>query len=144
MDPKVWGPKLWFSLHTMTFNYPDNPTPHHKQIYNNFFETLKFVIPCDVCSKHYTEHLKNNPIMPNLNNKESLVKWLIDLHNEVNKSLGKRIYSYSEVMKIYKESYQNKEGGSYFKKYWYTSLFVMILLLVAYTYIRCFRKRSIF
>ena len=26
MDPKIWGPKLWFISHSIAFNYPDVPT----------------------------------------------------------------------------------------------------------------------
>ena len=26
MDPNIWGPQLWFSLHIITLNYPNNPS----------------------------------------------------------------------------------------------------------------------
>ena len=32
----VWGPAAWTFLHTITFNYPDNPTNQDKQYYFNF------------------------------------------------------------------------------------------------------------
>ena len=32
MNPSVWGPKLWFSLHTITLNYPKKPTYKDKKI----------------------------------------------------------------------------------------------------------------
>ena len=28
----VWGPSMWHYLHTMSFNYPINPTPQDKKI----------------------------------------------------------------------------------------------------------------
>ena len=43
------------------------------------------------------------PIENALESRDTLVKWLIHVHNDVNKSLGKREYSYEEVIDIYKE-----------------------------------------
>ena len=37
MDPKIWGPPGWLFLHTITFNYPTNPTEEDKKYYKNFF-----------------------------------------------------------------------------------------------------------
>ena len=150
MDPKIWGPKLWFSLHTMTFNYPENPTEIDKRNYYDFFINLKNVIPCAKCSQHYGEHLENNPLSPNLDKKELFVKWLIDLHNDVNKSLNKRLYSYDEVIKIYKDHYRNsksenviKNNGNY--KNYFSIIFIIIFIIICVVlYIKCFRKKRIF
>ena len=152
MDPRIWGPKLWFVLHTMSFNYPTNPTNIDKQSYHNFFDGLKTIIPCTLCRSHYIEHTTKYPIIPHLNSKQALVKYVIDLHNIVNKSLGKRIYSYDEVIKLYKNYYNTKyknddnedNGKNYLVKYWKTSLFVIIILMCIYFYIKCFKKKKIF
>ena len=32
----VWGPSLWHTLHTMSFNYPVNPTEKNKREYKQF------------------------------------------------------------------------------------------------------------
>jgi len=101
----IWGPPAWTFLHTITFNYPDNPTNQDKQNYFNFFNSLKHVLPCNKCKEHYKENsieLKNN-----LNSKDDLVKWLIDIHNEVNKKNGKKIWSYPEVYNKYQNLYNN-------------------------------------
>ena len=65
MDPKIWGPSGWLFLHTITFNYPTNPTEEDKKNYKLFFESLKNVIPCPICSEHYKENLKKIPIKLN-------------------------------------------------------------------------------
>ena len=41
----VWGPSLWHSLHTMSFNYPVNPTNKEKKNYKKFILSLKHVLP---------------------------------------------------------------------------------------------------
>lgn len=151
MDPTVWGPKLWFALHTMTFNYPENPTEIDKRNYHDFFTNLKNVIPCAKCSKHYGEHLLNNPLSPNLDSKELLVKWLIDLHNDVNKSLNKRLYSYDEVIKIYQDHYKNSDSEKEIKnnnlgiRRYIQIMFIITFLIICFVlYIKCFRKKRIF
>ena len=37
MDPEIWGPSTWIFLHTITLNYPNNPTIYDKQNYKNFY-----------------------------------------------------------------------------------------------------------
>ena len=37
MDPTVWGPKLWFVIHTVALNYPDNPSYDDVRNTENFF-----------------------------------------------------------------------------------------------------------
>ena len=39
-----------------------------------------------------------------MNNSQSLFRWTVDIHNEVNKDLNKKIYSYEEAFKLYNET----------------------------------------
>lgn len=102
MDPKIWGPFLWYILHIMSFNYPVNPSYADKRIYHDFYVNLKELIPCANCRKHYQQHLHTNPITPALDTRADLVKWVIDLHNLVNISIARPVYTYSEVINAYK------------------------------------------
>ena len=108
MNQNIWGPHLWFSLHTITFNYPLNPNQDDKDNYKNFFNSLKNVIPCSVCKKNYIRHLNELPIDQHLNNRKKLVYWVIDLHNMVNGETGKKILSYDIVIKKYEDAYGKK------------------------------------
>ena len=49
MEPTIWGPKMWFTMHTLTLNYPKNPTETDKKIYTNFFNSLKLIFSCEQC-----------------------------------------------------------------------------------------------
>lgn len=109
MDPTVWGPKLWFVIHTIALNYSDTPTYEDRRVTEEFFNNLKHTIPCHKCKIHYRQRLERNPIINYLDNRESLFRYTIDLHNQVNKSLGKKIYTYDEVVEIYKEFYNKDE-----------------------------------
>jgi len=130
MEPTVWGPKLWFFMHTIALNFPDNPSFEEIRNYESFFENLKYIIPCDKCKLHYTQRLNENPVSKYLTDANSLFIYTIDLHNEVNKSLGKRIYSYDEVSKIYKKHYNNPYSMTNFKTKFFTIKSIIIILLI--------------
>lgn len=145
MNQNIWGSHLWFSLHTITFSYPDNPTNEDKIEFKNFFHSLANVIPCSVCKKNYKRHIIEHPIDPHLNNKKDLVYWLIDIHNMVNSEIGKKIYDYDTVIKKYENVYNKKielnviepqENFNYnfLKNYrlLYLLLFVLLIYLIYY------------
>jgi FAD-linked sulfhydryl oxidase len=119
MDPEIWGPSAWMFLHTITLNYPENPTYQDKHSYKVFFDSLKNVIPCPKCRGHYKQNLIQFPIQ--LNSKKELSQWLIDIHNQVNIKNNKRIYSFKEVNDIYNKLYNPVS---------YTNTYLFIILII--------------
>jgi hypothetical protein len=101
MDPSIWGPHLWYVMHIISFSYPREPSEYDKRAYHDFYQSLKDVIPCDVCKKHYSKYITEYPISPHLDNKETLIKWVIQVHNFVNISTGKPTYTPVEVLQLY-------------------------------------------
>lgn len=101
----VWGPALWHSLHTISFNYPVKPTNEQKQYYYNFFIELQNILPCKYCRDNYTKNLKILPLTKNkLKNRESFSHWLYEMHELVNKNLNKKSnLTYENV----RERYEN-------------------------------------
>ena len=97
----VWGPSAWTFLHTITFNYPEDPLEDDKRKYYNFFMNLKDVLPCKKCQAHYKENIQKYDLSDSLDSRQDLVQWLIDIHNEVNKDTGKKSWSYEEVYNKY-------------------------------------------
>jgi len=108
MDPNVWGPKFWFSLHSVSFTYPFYPDEADKIKYKTFFELLEFVLPCVVCRVNYAKNIKMHPIDSHLNNRKSLAHWVIDIHNMVNIENGKPDITYKEAIGIYEKIYDRK------------------------------------
>ena len=103
MNPVIWGPPMWISLHSITLNYPEKPTLCQENMIREFFWNVQFVLPCEMCRNHYAEMIRTHP--PITKDRRSLVYWLIDRHNQVNKRLGKREYSYEEVLQKYQKLY---------------------------------------
>ena len=87
----VWGPSMWHTLHTISFNYPVKPTKKHKKTYKKFIMSLKHVLPCGHCRKNLPKNLKAVPLNSKaLKNRENFSRWMYDLHEEVNKMLNKK------------------------------------------------------
>lgn len=99
--PSVWGPFFWHTIHIVAIGYPKNPTYIDKKCAKEFYESLAYLIPCSVCRTHYKEHITANPLTPYLDSRTDLIKWTIDIHNNVNKILGKPEWSMEEVMTYY-------------------------------------------
>lgn len=106
MDQSIWGPSMWFILHSVGFSYPINPTEEDKQEVYNFFKSLGHVLPCSVCRKHFKRNFEEIPIK--LNNREDLSTWLVDVHNEINGRTGKKTMTLEQVKKLYEQQYQMK------------------------------------
>jgi FAD-linked sulfhydryl oxidase len=109
MNPKFWGSHGWIFLHVVTMNYPKEPTNEDKSLYRNFFSSLKRVLPCEKCAHHYEQHIIDDPIEPALDSRDSLVRWLIKIHNKVNEDLGKPQYTYEQVIEEYKYKLMNMD-----------------------------------
>ena len=101
MNPKIWGPHLWFILHIITFKYPKKPSNYDKDYHRDFFNNLKNILPCDDCKKHYSKNIQEYPITPHLDSREKLIDWLIHIHNQVNVSLNKPLLTRKEILDIY-------------------------------------------
>ena len=87
----VWGPSLWHFLHTMSFNYPNNPTPQQKIEYKKFILSLKHVLPCKYCRINLKKNFKTLPItQKNMKNRKSFSLYVYKLHELVNKMLKKK------------------------------------------------------
>ena len=103
MITTVWGPPLWHSLHTISFNYPVKPSDEQKKYYYNFFIDLKNILPCKYCRDNFEKNLKILPINDIvLKNRKNFSKWLYKIHELVNANLGKKSnLTYDEVRSRY-------------------------------------------
>ena len=103
MLTSVWGPSLWHSLHTISFNYPTNPTTEQKKKYYKLFMLLKDVLPCKYCRENYKKNIKTVPLtMKTMKNRKTLSTWLYKLHEEINCMLGKKSnLTYDDVRNRY-------------------------------------------
>jgi hypothetical protein len=60
----------------------------------DFVEGYKEIIPCLSCRDHFEQVLVDNPVPE----ADDLFKWSVDVHNIVNKRLGKPEFSYEAAL----------------------------------------------
>lgn len=88
MSPDIWGPIFWNTMHIVTLGYAEKPTQDEQKAAKEFFNALKFLIPCPICRHHYTEILKTDPVESAVVSRTKLVQWAFNIHNKVNKEIG--------------------------------------------------------
>lgn len=103
---EIWGKNQWKSMNNIAHNYPYNPTEEDKQNYYNYYKSLENVLPCCICREHYKKHINSSLklTMEVLENRDTLTKWLFDLHNLVNKEIG---YNYNVSYDNYRQKYNS-------------------------------------
>lgn len=125
MNTQIWGPGTWLFIHSVCLNYPETPTQKDKERVVQFFTLLGEVLPCKYCRDNYQEHTAANPIRPD--SRKELVCWSIDLHNMVNKKLGKPIMPrgdcVNKLLCLYRKQPQNPSA--------YQMLYIGLVVILA-------------
>jgi hypothetical protein len=99
----IWGPGTWHLLHTISFNYPVNPTPDDKIHYMQFIKNLKYVLPCGKCRKNLAKNFQKLPLkMSDMASRHTFSLYVYHFHELINKMLGKVSgLSYEDVRERY-------------------------------------------
>jgi len=107
LNPQVWGPPFWFSLHVSAANYPVNPSPIWRERMKGRILAIPFEIPCAACKPHAAAFIENNKhrLDDIVSSRKSLIRFYVDFHNKVNERYGKRQWTYEEA-----EEYYSKGG----------------------------------
>lgn len=127
-DPKEWGPLLWKIIHIQCEKL-GKQTHHLFQndeliVFNRFVKQIYYIIPCDICKKHYNDYSSKYMIKhieyKNLHNFART--YFFNLHNNINISNVKEIYKIEDLdiyNSITKEMYNSylKELETLLKKY---------------------------
>jgi len=102
IDPSYWGDEEWTFLFSSAFDYPNKPSEEEINDAERLILSLKSMLPCLKCRNNYIIHLSKLNVNKNIYScKENLIKFLVDVKNEVNKSLGKPVYTYDETVNHY-------------------------------------------
>lgn len=88
VPPSKWGPHFWSTLHIACLACQD-----YKAL-AEFVEGYVYIIPCLSCRQHFEQVLVENPVPET----GDFFQWSVDVHNIVNKRLGKPEISYDDAL----------------------------------------------
>lgn len=101
-NPELWGPGLWKYLHAL---------PEHSESISSLRATLSNLdLPCPDCRAHYKNYITSHSI-DNIKTRKIGQRWIFDLHNSVNKRLGKPEYSFEACVNDCERIKFDDKGG---------------------------------
>ena len=93
------GNAAWKVLHTMMAKFPDKPTEEDSAALKSYIHLFARLYPCGDCARHFQQILKKFP--PQVATRSTAAAWACHVHNEVNKSLKKKIFDCSKIGDFY-------------------------------------------
>jgi len=134
IDPKIWGKSFWYTLHTISFTYPDTPNDTAKKKYYDLIQNLPLFLPNKKISNQFIEILDKYPVKPYLDSKTMFIKWMHFIHNEINKLNYKDPMPYDHYIKKITQSFIVKEIPKNTINYYdiYSIIFIIILITIIY------------
>ena len=141
LDPKIWGPHYWFFLHTLAMTYPHYPNASTKKKYYEFIQNLHLFIPVENHSLEFTKLINEYPVTPYLDNRQSFIKWMHFIHNQINIKLEKPTMSLSDFFINYYNNYKNTDiKFNYYRKLLskiiYFIVIIILCLIIYFGYIK--------
>lgn len=94
MQPTLWGPPLWQTLLAMAYHCPLKNLVHFHRMVD---VQLASILPCKKCRDHMSRPKMRKHIHP-LACPEDAVTMIWNMHNEVNKSLGRKSVEEEDVL----------------------------------------------
>ena len=84
----TWGRPAWNDFHNYAVEYPANPSLAHQNDARDFFQR-RFLrkVECEKCLRDYQIMIARSP--PRTTSREDLFDWTVEIHNTVNRKLGK-------------------------------------------------------
>lgn len=99
MKKSEWGPCVWKVLHTLTIKIKDEYFESQREKITEIIQLICNNLPCPMCSSHATSFLKKHRFSQ-IKTKEQMIRFLYNLHNDVNKRLKKDPFMF-ESLSIY-------------------------------------------
>ena len=87
-----WGPRLWYLLHT--YSVKIELTPDNRNLWGHFLKASLAVMNCPKCQSHFSDELRSHNLKTIT--KPELEEWFYTLHNEINQTNLKPVFSADE------------------------------------------------
>jgi len=101
VDTSIWGAPLWRILHIAAQASGGRAVV---PLWGKLLDAMKTGLPCPDCSGHYNAWYKSHPLRFSLIMRSvhgPIVRWVLDLHNDVNRRLGRGEWSVAQIAAAY-------------------------------------------
>jgi hypothetical protein len=116
-----WGYSGWVFLNSIALIYE----PSQKEIYYNFFTSLKDILPCDNCKLHYSTHL--HLLNDALENKNTLLEWLLNIRNKIYIEQNRKQKTLNDILnEIF---YKNNSFNMYYICYFVVIILIFLIII---------------
>jgi len=105
MSREVWGPKIWFIIHRLSF-FSDRTDIIGA--WTRFLKDLHEIMPCALCKEHMGKYCMEHPLRrvvadgsKGVDIKKAIIQWAYQFHNNVNHDSGKPKFDKSHLSLYY-------------------------------------------
>ena len=136
----IWGPHAWFFIDSIVIALPDNISLNLQIQLKNFFFSFSSLLPCEKCRYHFSEYVnKTNMINADFSKKETVLKWVNTIHNNIRKRngslanrqtrsvFGSEPFTIEKTLKYYDKQYSSGSKNSY-KDFFIIFIFICVVL----------------
>lgn len=103
ITPSIWGAPAWLFISCSARTYPLEPNPAEQLAAIHFVDSLQVMLPCS-CRINFRKLLRKMEWKKRkweyVANRESYSHFIHDVHNSVNRDLGKPEVAYTEFIKL--------------------------------------------
>ncbi len=98
VSPNIFGRGIWNIMTYAAFNYPENPTNVDKAMYIKWLNSIPEILPCITCREHSMLLFEHTLSPDKLSSRSNFKRYVYDLHDAVNRRVGKSSISYEEYL----------------------------------------------
>jgi hypothetical protein len=81
-EGKPWGRITWYFIHTFCERIDESFFINNRESVLTILSSVCTMIPCPTCRAHAEKHLKRNPLIKMVRNKEELKEYFFRFHNQ--------------------------------------------------------------
>lgn len=90
IGPEIWGRSFWEFLDAIVATFPkDSPSIEHRNAVYELMQSLRYLLPCPVCRKHYYDFIQRNSLDHALLTRKTFITFYFLLKKDVAGRTGK-------------------------------------------------------
>lgn len=101
LDPNIWGPHYWATMHFMAAGYDNNPNHSVRATMKNFIQSIPVFLRCRECQDHAFDYIHSSNIDKVIQNRKELFTFFFNFHNSVNQRIKKPLFKIEDALDKY-------------------------------------------